>query len=85
MADEISLGEFLNQSNMNREFVTRKLVVSSEGYINISGVGSIKAEGLTELQLEDKVSRAFLREAKSDFEIYVPHLKASKFLLPEME
>ena len=45
-----------NVNSSSANIVSRTVAVSSEGFINIYGIGSVKASGLTEFQLKEKIS-----------------------------
>ena len=54
IGDVLSVSEILSTNSSAPSFVTREIVISDDGFVNIYGLGSLQAAGLTQSELEDK-------------------------------
>ena len=73
LGDVLVFSEFLIAENsFGPNFVSRPLIVSDEGFINLYGVGSIKAAGLTQSLLEDEIYRKLIESDRAgNFEMSI--------------
>ena len=55
VGDILEYSTFLRRNGSEVSLVSRKLVVSDDGYIYLYGIGRIKAEGLSQSQLEETI------------------------------
>lgn len=77
IGDQLSLAQSLRDpriiSGSSESLVaTRKLVVSDDGFLNFFEIGRVKAQGLTQSQLEDEIYRRLIANGKSgNFELAI--------------
>ena len=55
IGDTLSVSEILSPNSSVPTFVTREIAISDDGFINIYGLGSLQAAGLTQSELEDRI------------------------------
>ena len=65
--DEIIVSQILSGEADEKEFVSRTVTVSDQGYIVISDYGRIEAEGLTQGQLEEEIFKRAASSGKVSF------------------
>ncbi len=82
VGDVISLGRiFVNETGTSSIFVT-EIIVKEDGYINIIEVGAVRASGLTQNQLEDKIYSKFIeKNIDRNFEISITGFNSKQVLV----
>ncbi len=61
---------------------SRELIVSDDGFLNILNLGRIKANGLTQSELEDSIrKRIFERRLSIEFELYLKAFRSKKVFI----
>ncbi len=60
IGDVLSVSEILATDPSVPTFVTRQIAISDEGFINVYGLGSLQASGLTQSELQDKIYQKLL-------------------------
>lgn len=70
--DEIGFGQIERNEDGIFSMARRKLLVSDLGFVNIYGLGVIKAEGLSEVELGERVYQKLIEKGRSfDFELQI--------------
>jgi polysaccharide export outer membrane protein len=82
LGDELTFAEILGNGSSVPTFISRKLIVSDDGFINIFQIGRIKAEGLTQSQLEDLIYTKLLEKGKEgSFELAITGFNSKRIYL----
>ena len=66
IGDVLSVSEILSSNSSVPSFVTREIAISDDGFINIYGLGSLQAAGLTQSELEDKIYQKLLEVGRPE-------------------
>ena len=81
IGDVISFGQIFNQNDI-RSLVKRDVVVKENGFVNIIEAGRIKAEGLTQSQLEDSIfAKLIENDGNRNFELSITGFNSKKILI----
>ncbi len=75
--DILSFAQILGDRNVTPSYITRKIVISEDGFVNIYEIGRLKASGLTLPELEDLIYKQLVQEGvNSNFELNFSQFKS---------
>ena len=75
--DILSFAQILGDRNVTPSYITRNIVISEDGFINIYEIGRLKASGLTLPELEDLIYKQLVQEGiNSNFELNFSQFKS---------
>jgi len=82
IGDKISFGQILSNEANEDSLIVRDFFVKEDGVINIINVGRIKAEGLTQSQLEDSIYEKLLEsDGNRNFELTITGFNSKKVIV----
>ena len=77
--DELQFAQILENKTGADSFVSRTVIVSDDGFVNINEIGKVKALGLTQSQLEDVIFQRLLENGLSkNFELGISGFKSKR-------
>ena len=70
------------KEDSRRQLLQRRIRISDDGFVNLIGVGSIKATGLTQTELEDLIYNRHVGKGDlNDFELSIIEFKSKKIFV----
>ena len=82
IGDKILFSQFTGAERVGAQFFSRELSVSDDGFINVYGLGKVKAEGVTQSQLEDLVYQKLLQSGDTgNFELSIVGFNSKKIFV----
>ncbi len=83
LGDQFSFSQlFVDEVSMDSEFVTRKIAVADDGYINLFEIGRVKAIGKTQAEIEDLIYQKFSESGMDPkFELFITGFKSKRIFV----